>query len=96
MERAETAVNKDAGREGPRKKRWVRAGPQGDQGNSGASHAIEGHGDNKGGLSGLQTYPSPAHPSCRRLDTLEELAPENIVPDAKASKFPRLLCFPIP
>ncbi|GJW99381.1 hypothetical protein Tco_0183295 [Tanacetum coccineum] len=124
------AVNKDASREGPRKKRWVRAGPQvppdsehvssptplnqakslealaneehvspplsGDQGNFGVSHAIESHGDNKGSLSRLHTCPSPAHPSCRHLDTLEEPALENIMLDAEASKFPHILCFPIP
>nr|GFB09106.1 hypothetical protein [Tanacetum cinerariifolium] len=102
---AETAVNKDAGREGPCKKR--RAKPlealaneehvsppmsvgrmdalrdqtdehvtppglfmlanwfltRGGQGNVDASHAIEGHGDNEGGLSGLQTRPSLARHS---------------------------------
>ncbi|GJR72360.1 hypothetical protein Tco_0084725 [Tanacetum coccineum] len=117
---AETVVNKDAGREGPRNKRRVRAGPQvrpdsehvssptplnhakplealaneehvspplsvGGQGNVDASYAIEGHGDNEGGLSGLQTRPNLTHHSGRRLDTVEEPAPENIMPDAEAS-----------
>nr|GEV82058.1 PXMP2/4 family protein 4-like [Tanacetum cinerariifolium] len=55
------------------------------QGNADASHAIEGHGDNEGGLSGLQTRPSPAHHSGRRLDILEEPTHSNIVPDVEAS-----------
>ncbi|GKD26298.1 hypothetical protein Tco_1232512, partial [Tanacetum coccineum] len=61
---------------------------KGGQGNVDASHAIEGHGDNEDGLSGLQIRPSPAHPFGRRLDTLEEPAPKNIVLDAKARTFP--------
>nr|GEX97754.1 hypothetical protein [Tanacetum cinerariifolium] len=97
---AEKTVNKDASREGPRKKRRVRARPQvapdsehvsspaplnqpkplealadKEHGNVDASHAIEGHGDNEGGLYRLKTRPIPAHPSGRRLDTLEEPAP---------------------
>nr|GEV83553.1 hypothetical protein [Tanacetum cinerariifolium] len=54
-------------------------------GNADASHAIEGHGNNEGGLSGIQTRPSPGHHSGRRLDTLEEPVPTNIVPDLEAS-----------
>ncbi|GJS73242.1 hypothetical protein Tco_0706083 [Tanacetum coccineum] len=65
-------------------------------GNVDASHAIEGHSDNEGGLSGLQIHPSSACPFGRRLDTLEETAPENIMSDTKARKFLHLLCFPIP
>nr|GEX65288.1 hypothetical protein [Tanacetum cinerariifolium] len=55
------------------------------KGNADASYVLEGHGDNKGSLSGLQIRPSPVHPSGRRRDILEEPAPENVVPDAKAS-----------
>ncbi|GJT52821.1 gypsy type transposase [Tanacetum coccineum] len=36
---------------------------EGGQGNTGTAVAIEGHGDNEGGLSGLWTQPSPAHHS---------------------------------
>ncbi|GJW09113.1 hypothetical protein Tco_1571536 [Tanacetum coccineum] len=145
---AEIVVNNDAGREGPHKKRQVRARPQvhldsehvsyptplnhvkplealaneehvslplsvghmdtlrdqtdehatprvvyaskpvieeGGQGNVGASHAIEGHCNNEGALSGLQTRPGPTHHSGQRFDTVEEPAPENIVPDVEAS-----------
>nr|GEU87959.1 hypothetical protein [Tanacetum cinerariifolium] len=39
------------------------------KGNVDASHAIESHGDNEGGLSGLQTRPSPAHHSGTVLRT---------------------------
>nr|GEZ95166.1 hypothetical protein [Tanacetum cinerariifolium] len=60
-------------------------------GNVDASYAIEGHGDNEGGLYRLKTRPIPTHPSGRRLDTLEEPAP-----NVEASKFLRLVCFPIP
>nr|GEV13549.1 hypothetical protein [Tanacetum cinerariifolium] len=59
---------------------------EGGRGNTDASHAIEGHGDNEGGLFGLQTRPSPAHHSGRRLDTLEEPIPANIVSDVEANK----------
>nr|GEW04429.1 hypothetical protein [Tanacetum cinerariifolium] len=58
---------------------------EGGKGNADASHAIEGHGDNEGGLSRLQTHPSPAHHSGRRLDILKEPAPANIVLDVEAS-----------
>ncbi|GKD36986.1 hypothetical protein Tco_1257193 [Tanacetum coccineum] len=58
---------------------------EGGQGNADASHALEGHGDNEGGLSGPQIRPSPVHPSGRRRDILEEPAPKNVVPDAEAS-----------
>ncbi|GKD54030.1 hypothetical protein Tco_1287417, partial [Tanacetum coccineum] len=125
---AEMVVNKDAGREGPRKKKRVRVGPQvhpdsehvssptplnhakplealvneehvyppfdkGCQGNADASFAIEGHEDNQGGLSGLQTRPSPAHHSGRCLDTVEEPGHENVVLEMEASKYFRFLCF---
>nr|GEU96576.1 hypothetical protein [Tanacetum cinerariifolium] len=76
---AEAAVDKLVGREGPRGK-----------GNADASYVLEGHGDNEGGLSGLHIRPSPIHPSGLRRDILEEPAPENVVPDAKASYFSRL------
>nr|GEY09624.1 V-type proton ATPase subunit B 2 [Tanacetum cinerariifolium] len=154
---AETAVKKAARREGPRKKRRVRFGPQapldsehvsspaplnqaeplealaneehvspplsfgpmntlkdqmdehaapprvifaskpvvdkGVQGNVDASHTVEGRGDNEGGLSELQTHPNPAQPSSRRLDVLEKLVPEIVVPDAEANKRSwKLLC----
>nr|GEV44416.1 hypothetical protein [Tanacetum cinerariifolium] len=56
---------------------------EGGQVNVDASHTIEGHVDNEGGLSGLQTR--------RRLDILEGHAPANIVPDVEANK---LLCRP--
>nr|GEY06463.1 hypothetical protein [Tanacetum cinerariifolium] len=46
---------------------------KGVQDNVDASHAVEGHGDNKGGLSELQTHPSPAQTSGRRLDILKNL-----------------------
>nr|GEV60074.1 hypothetical protein [Tanacetum cinerariifolium] len=67
---AEAAVDKPAGREGPR--------------NADASYVLEGYGDNEGGLSGLQIRHSPVHPSGQRCDILEEPAPENVVPDAEA------------
>ncbi|GKE01650.1 hypothetical protein Tco_1389633 [Tanacetum coccineum] len=55
------------------------------KGNADTSHALEGHVDNEGGLSGPQIRPSPVHPSGRRRDILEEPAPKNVVPDAEAS-----------
>ncbi|GKD98795.1 hypothetical protein Tco_1382692 [Tanacetum coccineum] len=58
---------------------------EGGQGNADASHALEAHGGNEGGLSGPQIRPSPVHPSGRRRDILEEPAPKNVVPDAEAS-----------
>ncbi|GJR16182.1 hypothetical protein Tco_0798834 [Tanacetum coccineum] len=54
-------------------------------GNVDASYVIEGYGDDEGGLSRLQIRPSPAHPFGRCLDTLEEPAHKNIMPDAEAS-----------
>ncbi|GJU62932.1 putative reverse transcriptase domain-containing protein [Tanacetum coccineum] len=63
---------------------------KGGQGNVDASHAIEGHGDNEDGLSGLQIRPSPACPFGRRLDTLEEPAPKNIVSNAESRSFGNL------
>ncbi|GJV99977.1 hypothetical protein Tco_1555229 [Tanacetum coccineum] len=50
-----------------------------------AMFANEGHGDNEGGLSGLQTQPSPARPADRLLETVEKPASDKIVPDAEAS-----------
>nr|GEY43478.1 hypothetical protein [Tanacetum cinerariifolium] len=101
-------VNKDAGRDGPHKKKRVRIGPQVQTGSEHVSSptplnhakplealAIEEHvspplsagrhGDNEGDLSGLQTRPSPAHHSCRRLDTVEEPAHENVMPKVETS-----------
>ncbi|GJX74522.1 hypothetical protein Tco_0313117 [Tanacetum coccineum] len=110
---AEAVVNKGVGREGPCKKRRVRAEAQahpdsehvssptplnhakplealaneehvspplsvGGQGNADASPVIEGHGDNEGDLSDLQTRPNLTHHTGRRLDDVEEPAPENI------------------
>ncbi|GKC44153.1 hypothetical protein Tco_1061875 [Tanacetum coccineum] len=57
----------------------------GGQGNVDASFALEGHGDNEGGLSGLQTRPNPAHHSGRHLDTVEEPAYENVVSEVETS-----------
>ncbi|GJY22053.1 hypothetical protein Tco_0394619, partial [Tanacetum coccineum] len=57
---------------------------EGGQGNADASFAIKGHGDNQGGLSGLQTQPSPAHHSGRFLDTVEEPGHENVVLEMEA------------
>ncbi|GJT29573.1 hypothetical protein Tco_0909848 [Tanacetum coccineum] len=72
---------------------------KGGQGNADASFAIKGHGDNQGGLSGLQTQPSPAHHSGRCLDTVEEPGHENVVLEMEASKYFRflgfLLCNPV-
>nr|GEX93122.1 hypothetical protein [Tanacetum cinerariifolium] len=121
---AEAAVDKPVGREGPRKKRRVRARAQAapdsehvssptplnqakplealanedhasllfkpvvdewGKGNVDASYILEGHGDNEGGLSGLQIRPSLVHPSSRHRDILEDPALENVVPDAKAN-----------
>ncbi|GJY50092.1 hypothetical protein Tco_0440048 [Tanacetum coccineum] len=50
-----------------------------------AMFANEGHGDNEGGLSGLQTQPSPACLADRLLETVEKPASDKIVPDAEAS-----------
>ncbi|GKB86042.1 hypothetical protein Tco_0958314 [Tanacetum coccineum] len=55
------------------------------KGNADASHALEGHGDNEGGLSGPQIHPSLIRPSDRHRDILKEPAPEKFVPDAEAS-----------
>ncbi|GJU09506.1 hypothetical protein Tco_1131902 [Tanacetum coccineum] len=49
-----------------------------------AMFANEGHGDNEGRLSGLQTQPSPARPADRPLETVEKPASDKIVPDAEA------------
>nr|GEV66998.1 hypothetical protein [Tanacetum cinerariifolium] len=54
-------------------------------GNVDTSFTIEGHGDNVGGLLRLQAWPSPAHHSGRHLDTVEEPAHENVVPEVEAS-----------
>ncbi|GKD51134.1 hypothetical protein Tco_1280110 [Tanacetum coccineum] len=117
--KAETIVDKDASKEGPRKKRRVRVRPQvqpnsehvssptplnhakpletlaneehvslplsGGQGKVDVAAAMEGHGDNEGGLSGLQTQPSPAHRSGRHPNTVERPARDNIVPEVEAS-----------
>ncbi|GKD84672.1 hypothetical protein Tco_1355826, partial [Tanacetum coccineum] len=45
--------------------------------------ANEGHGDNEGGLSGLQTQPSPARRADRLLETVEKPASDKIIPDAE-------------
>ncbi|GJY85592.1 hypothetical protein Tco_0499618 [Tanacetum coccineum] len=49
-----------------------------------AMFANEGHGDNEGGLSGLQTQPSPACPADRLLETVEKPASDKIVLDTEA------------
>ncbi|GKD68120.1 hypothetical protein Tco_1322210 [Tanacetum coccineum] len=134
---AEATVNKVARREGPRKKRRIRSGPQTPPDSEHVSspaplnqaeplEALANEEHVSPPLSvgrmdtlrdqtdehatppglfilaswlltrGIRICPNPAHPFGRRLDTLEEPAPKNIVLDAKASKFLRLLCFPIP
>ncbi|GJV72729.1 hypothetical protein Tco_1492724 [Tanacetum coccineum] len=125
-----TIVDKDASKEGPRKKRMVRVRPQvqpnlehvssptplnhakpletlaneehvspplsvgrmdtlrdqtDENGKVDVAAAMEGHGDNEGGLSGLQTQPSPAHRSSRHPDTVKRHARDNIVPEVEAS-----------
>nr|GEU83496.1 hypothetical protein [Tanacetum cinerariifolium] len=64
--------------------------PASGEDNANSPHVLEGHGDNEGGLSGLQICSSLVYPSgmvlCRRRDTLEEPAPKNVVSDAEASK----------
>ncbi|GKF19514.1 hypothetical protein Tco_0068152, partial [Tanacetum coccineum] len=58
---------------------------EGGQGKVDVAAAIEGHGDNEGGLSGLQTHPSPAHRFGQHPDTVERPAHDNIVPEVEAS-----------
>ncbi|GJZ68576.1 hypothetical protein Tco_0631816 [Tanacetum coccineum] len=48
-----------------------------------AMFANEGHGNNEGGLSGLQTQPSLARPADRLLETVEKPASDKIIPDAE-------------
>ncbi|GKD24828.1 hypothetical protein Tco_1231042 [Tanacetum coccineum] len=59
----------------------------GEDGQDGADamFANEGHGDNEGGLSGLQTQPSPARPADRLLETVDKPTSDKIVPDTEAS-----------
>ncbi|GJX94370.1 hypothetical protein Tco_0348956 [Tanacetum coccineum] len=45
----------------------------------------EGHGSNKGGLSGLRTQPSPIHHLDQRLESVKKPARDTIVPDAETS-----------
>ncbi|GJW35196.1 hypothetical protein Tco_0058116 [Tanacetum coccineum] len=47
----------------------------------------EGHDDNKGGLSGLRTQPSPVHHLDQRLESVKKPVRDTIVPDAEASYF---------
>ncbi|GKB38305.1 retrovirus-related pol polyprotein from transposon TNT 1-94 [Tanacetum coccineum] len=72
-------------KENKKRKAVEKAAAKGGQGNVDASFALEGHGDNEGGLSGLQTRPSPAHHSGRHLDTVEEPAYENVVSEVETS-----------
>ncbi|GKE88018.1 hypothetical protein Tco_1565493, partial [Tanacetum coccineum] len=104
-------INKHAGKDGPRKKRKVRARPQvqpvskhtdehvtpphaiaDEHATEGEAHkdanttfADEGHGDNKGGLSGLKTQPTPICHSGQHLETVEKLVCDKVVPDEEAS-----------
>ncbi|GJY15960.1 hypothetical protein Tco_0386382 [Tanacetum coccineum] len=45
----------------------------------------EGHGNNKGGLSGLRTQPSPVHHLDQRLESVKKPARDTTVPDAETS-----------
>ncbi|GKB35798.1 hypothetical protein Tco_0880740 [Tanacetum coccineum] len=115
---AETVVNKDAGREGPRKKRRVRVGPQVRPDSEHVSSptplnhakplealANEEHVSPSLSVGRMDTlrdqtdeHATPlvlfmlairlltrGSGKCRSLDTVEEPAPENIMPDAEAS-----------
>ncbi|GJT92368.1 gypsy type transposase [Tanacetum coccineum] len=50
-----------------------------------AAIANEGHGDNEGGISGLQTQPSPSRPADHLLETVEKPVRDKIVPEVEAS-----------
>nr|GEV66208.1 hypothetical protein [Tanacetum cinerariifolium] len=55
--------DKGAGKEGARKKKRVCMGTLGVHENIDAAFANEGHRDNEGGISGLETQPSPSRPA---------------------------------
>nr|GEU63753.1 hypothetical protein [Tanacetum cinerariifolium] len=48
--------------------------------------ANEGHGDNEGGISGLQTQPSPSHHAGQLIKTVEKPVQDKVVPEVEASK----------
>nr|GEX31510.1 hypothetical protein [Tanacetum cinerariifolium] len=50
-----------------------------------AAFANEGHGDNEGGLSRLQTQPSPSHPAGQLHETVEKPIRDKVVPEVEAS-----------
>nr|GEY00623.1 hypothetical protein [Tanacetum cinerariifolium] len=49
-----------------------------------ANLAVEGHGDNEEGISGLKTQPTPI---CQHPEAAEKLARDKVVPDEEASYF---------
>nr|GEV15405.1 hypothetical protein [Tanacetum cinerariifolium] len=59
------------------------------QENADATFADEGHGDNKGGLSSLNTQPRPIHHSVQHPETVKKLVRDKFVPDEEASELLR-------
>nr|GEY78293.1 hypothetical protein [Tanacetum cinerariifolium] len=64
-------------------------GEEGVQENVDATFANEGYGDNKGGLSGLQTQPSPLRHAGQLLETVEKPVRDKVVLKVEAGYFAR-------
>ncbi|GJZ63672.1 hypothetical protein Tco_0620093 [Tanacetum coccineum] len=60
-------------------------GGEGVQEDVDVAFANKGHDDNEGGLSGLQTQPSPAHLAGKLLETVEKPVGDKVVPEVEAS-----------